>query len=143
MSEEKQKRPKACIGVMIWKDGKVLLGKRNGSHGKGEYSVPGGHLEFKESFEECARRETREETGIEIGEIKFLCVMNIDKHEGRQDMTLGVITDWKSGEAKIMEPNKCDDWSWYDLDNLPKPLFYPTEIIIDSYKTGKNYYDKE
>jgi len=143
MSEENQKRPKACVGVMVFKDGKVLIGKRKGSHGAGEYSVPGGHLEFKESFEECAKRETLEEAGVDIENIKFLCVMNIDKHEGRQDVTLGVVTNWKSGEAKIMEPNKCDGWGWYDLDNLPEPLFYPTQIIIDSYKTGKNYYDKE
>lgn len=50
--------PKVGIGVMIFKDGKVLLGKRKGSHGDGEYSFPGGHLNYMESFEDCAQRET-------------------------------------------------------------------------------------
>ncbi len=62
-------KPKVGIGVMILKDGKVLLGKRKGSHGAGQYAFPGGHLEYMESFEDCARRETREECGIEIQNI--------------------------------------------------------------------------
>ena len=42
-----------------------------------------------------------------------------------------------------MEQEKCESLDWYDLNNLPSPLFYPTKVLIDSYKTGKNYYDKE
>lgn len=143
MEEQKQKRPKACVGVMVWKDGKVLLGKRKGSHGNGEYSFTGGHLEFGESFEECAKRETKEEAGIEIKNLKFLSVANILRHEGRQDVLVSFTADWESGDF-INNPNeKIGEWSWYSLDELPKPLFYPTEVLIDSYKTGKNYYDKE
>ena len=141
--QEKEKRPKACVGVMIFKDGKVLMGKRKGSHGNGEYSFTGGHIEFKESFECCAKRETLEEAGIEIDNIKFLCIANIDRHESRQDMLLGLTADWESGEPRINEDEKIIDWDWYSLDNLPSPIFYPAEVLIDSYKTGKNYYDKE
>lgn len=134
---------KACVGVMIFKDGKILLGKRKGSHGAGEYAIPGGHLEFEESFEECIKREVKEETDLEIKNIKFLSLANIFRHENRQDMLASFRTDWADEEAKLMEPEKCEGWNWYDLNNLPSPLFYPTEIAIDSYKTGKNYYDKE
>jgi 8-oxo-dGTP diphosphatase len=140
---EGREKIKACVGVLIFKDGKILLGKRKGSHGNGEYSCPGGHLEFGESFEECAERETLEETGVKIKNIKFQCVSNIFRHENRQDVLVSFVADWESGECKIMEPEKCDGWGWYDFDNLPSPLFYPSELIIDSYKTGKNYYDKE
>jgi 8-oxo-dGTP diphosphatase len=64
-------RPKVGVGVMVLKNGKVLIGKRKGAHGAGEWAWPGGHLEYMESFEDCARREVMEETGIEIHNIRF------------------------------------------------------------------------
>lgn len=140
---EKEKRPKSCVGVMIFKDGKILLGKRKGSHGNGEYSFPGGHIEFSESFEDCVRRETKEEAGIEIKNIKFISVANIFKHENRQDILVMFTANWENQEAKSDLEEKIGEWGWYDIDNLPSPLFYPSKILIDSYKTGKNYYDKE
>ena len=143
MIEGKRENLKPCVGVMIFKDEKVLLHKRKGSHGAGEYSFLGGHLEYEESFVDCAKRETLEESGILINNLKFLCTANIYRHIGRQDILVGLSADWESGEPKIMEPEKCDGLGWYSLDDLPSPLFYPTEIVLDSYKTGKNFYDKE
>ncbi|OAL38970.1 hypothetical protein AYO20_01721 [Fonsecaea nubica] len=55
---------------------KFLLGKRLGSHGAGTWALPGGHLEFGESFEECAAREVCEETGLDVGEMEFLTATN-------------------------------------------------------------------
>lgn len=74
---------KVGIGVLVFKDGKVLLCKRKGSHGAGEYGGPGGHLEFGESILDCARRECREEVGIEIKNIRFLCVSNILRYSNQ------------------------------------------------------------
>ena len=58
-------RSKRCFRGRLDHDGSQLgdLGDpcRRGSHGAGEYSTPGGHLDPLESFEACARRETREE----------------------------------------------------------------------------------
>jgi len=56
---------------------------------------------------------------------------------------IGVIADWESGEPQVLEPDKRESWDWYDLDNLPEPIFIPAKIMIDSYKTKRNYYDKE
>jgi len=60
------KKPKVGVGIIVIKDNKVLLGKRKNSHGEGSWCFPGGHLEFNESLENCAKREVLEETGIEI-----------------------------------------------------------------------------
>ena len=145
MSEENKKRPKACVGVMILKDGKILIGKRKetATHGPNEYSLPGGHIEADESFEQAILRETLEEAGIKIKNLKFLCVANTDAYKGYQSILVNFIADWESGEPKDFEHENIGEWQWRDVDDLPLPLFIPTKILIDSYKTGKNYYDKE
>jgi 8-oxo-dGTP diphosphatase len=136
-----EQRPKIGIGVMIIKDGKVLLGKRKGSHGEGEYAWPGGHMEYMESFEECAKRETFEETGMQIHNIRFLRLMNLKHYAPKHYVDIGLVADWKSGEPQIIEPDKISGWDWYNIDELPKPLFSTIPSYIEAFKTGKNYWD--
>ena len=75
-----EQRPKVGVGILIFKDGKILLHKRKGSHGAGEYAFPGGHLEYMESFEDCAKREIAEECGVEVVNIRFNYVANVAKY---------------------------------------------------------------
>ncbi|MBI2065686.1 MAG: NUDIX domain-containing protein [Candidatus Zambryskibacteria bacterium] len=132
---------KVGVGVMIMKDGKVLLGKRKGSHGEGEYAWPGGHMEYMESFTDCAKREVMEETGMEIDNIRLLRVYNLKEYAPKHYCDIGLIADWKNGEPKIMEPNKIEGWGWYDLEALPSPLFSTIPSYIEAYKTGRNFWD--
>lgn len=134
---------KIAVGVMIFKDGKVLLIRRQGSHGAGEYAFPGGKLEYGESFEECIIREIMEETGITIKNISFINIFNSKFYSPKHFIILGFKADWESGEAKIMEPNKCDHIGWYTIDDLPEPLFKHSKTILESYRTGDNYSDLE
>lgn len=138
---EQEQRPKVGIGVMIVKDSKVLLGKRKGSHGEGEYAWPGGHMEYMESFEECAKRETLEETGMQIHNVRFLRLMNLKRYAPKHYVDIGLVADWESGDPQIMEPEKIEGWDWYDIDELPQPLFSTIPSYIEAYKTGKNYWD--
>ena len=141
--DDKDKNPKAGLGVMTFRDGKVLVGKRHGRHGENEYSFTGGHIEYTQSFEECARQETMEEAGIKIKNVKFLCLANKSYYPPRHEIFVGVVADWAEGEPQTFPDERVGDWGWYDLDNLPKPLFKFAELMVDSYKSGKNYYDKE
>ena len=137
----KKDRPKVGVGVMILKDGKVLLGKRKGSHGEGEYAFPGGHLEYMESFECCAKREIVEECNIEIENIRFQFLANVKKYAPLHYVHIGIIADWKNGESKLLEPEKSESWDWYNLDNLPHPLFEMCGLAMESYRTEQNYFD--
>ncbi len=133
---------KVGIGVMIIKDGKILFKKRKASHGTGEWSFPGGHLDYMESFEDCARRETREEAGIEIKNIRLNYLANIKTYVPKHYADIGLLADWDNGEPQVLEPEKNETWEWFDIDALPTPIFPPTQQGIQSYKTGKiNYYD--
>lgn len=141
-NKDENQKPRVGVGVMILKNGKVLLGKRKGSHGQGEYAFPGGHLEYLESFADCARRETREEAGIEIKNIRFQFLANLKKYAPKHYVHVGLIADWGRGEPKVLEPDKLlEPWDWYNLENLPGPLFEFCQLGIESYKTGKNYFD--
>ena len=137
-----KKRPKVGIGVLVLKDGKVLLAKRKGAHGRGEWAFPGGHLEFGESFEECVIRECREEAGIEIKNIKFVRISNLKKYTGKHYVDIGMLAQWKSGEPRVLEPRRSESWGWYDLDNLPEPLFEVEYHTFEALKSGKNFFDE-
>jgi 8-oxo-dGTP diphosphatase len=119
-------RPQVGVGVFIWKDDKFLMGQRVGSHGSGTWAVPGGHLEFGESWEECAKREVMEETGLVIKDAHLVAVTNdIFKNERKHSITLWIYADWQSGEPSIQEPDKFVDQRWCTFKTLPAPLFEP------------------
>ncbi len=136
-----ENKPKVGVGILIVKNGKFLFGKRKGSHGSGQYAFPGGHLEYMESFKKCAERELKEECGIKIKNIKFQFLTNVTKYAPKHYVHIGLIAEWKSGEPKNLEPEKLESWGWHSLDNLPKPMFEMCKLAIESYKTGKNYFD--
>ena len=127
--------PGVGIGVYVRKDGKVLLGKRKG-FGEGTWCSPGGKLEMNESPEECARRETREETGIEIENLRFIAVTNdVYREVGSHFVTISYVADWKVGEVELTEPDKFEKWDWFAWEELPEPLFFATRNFVD---TGYN-----
>ena len=105
-------RPKVGVGVIVLKDGKVLIGERLASHGAGTFSIPGGHMEFGESFEETALREVKEETGLTDLEMKDLVCVKSDRIYGKHFVTIGMVAEWKSGEPVAMEPEKAANWAW-------------------------------
>lgn len=96
-----QERPKVGVGVIILKGGKILLGERIASHGAGSYAIPGGHMEFGESFEDTARREAQEETGLTDIEVRDLVCVKSDRVYDKHFITIGMVADWKSGEPRL------------------------------------------
>ena len=136
-------RPLVGIAVLVMKEGKLLLGRRKGSHGANEYASPGGHLEHMESFAACAAREVLEETGMEIGAIRFLRVLNTMQYAPKHYVDIALVAEWQSGEPETREPDKIEGWAWYDLDALPSPLFGTVPTAIEALRTGRVYWDAE
>ena len=129
---EQQKRPGVGVAVIVKRDGKVLLGKRNGSHGDGCWQFPGGHLEFGETIEDCARRELQEETGLQAHSFsvdKSTFTNDVFVSDGKHYITLYAIADKVAGEPEVLEPDKCLCWDWFSWDELPEPLFLPIQNL--------------
>lgn len=118
------KNVRVGIGVLLVREGKVLLGQRIGSHGADTWGLPGGHLDFGETFEDCAIRETKEETNLTIADLKCVAVTNdLFVKEDKHYVTLFLKAGQIEGELKLNEPEKCLSWQWFDWHDLPEPLF--------------------
>jgi 8-oxo-dGTP diphosphatase len=126
MTIDETQRPKVGLAAFIWRDGKFIMMQRKGSHGTGTWSVPGGHLEYGETWEECVRREIMEEVGVEVTNIKFLAATNdIFNKDVKHYISIWMTCDWASGEPQNMEPEKITDVEWRSFQDLPAPLFEP------------------
>lgn len=132
---------KAGIGIILLRDGKIIIGKRINSMAP-KYSIPGGHLELGESFEEAAIRETKEETGLIIKNPKVISVCNnleTFKQEQIHFVSIILLATEFLGEPINVEPNKCLGWDWYDPRDLPQPHFDASEQGIRCFLENKFY----
>ncbi|KAK4596875.1 hypothetical protein RGQ29_014774 [Quercus rubra] len=88
-----------------------------------------------ESFEECGSRELKEETGLDIAQLELLTVTNnlfLEEPKPAHYVTvfMRAVLEDPQQVPQNLEPHKCDGWDWYDWDNLPKPLFWPLEKMV-------------
>ncbi|MFV8452857.1 nucleotide triphosphate diphosphatase NUDT15 [Vibrio campbellii] len=134
------KQVRVGVATIILRDGAILLGERVGSHGANTWATPGGHLELGESIEDCAKREVLEETGLIVDSIeKFTFTNDIFEKEGKHYVTLFVVASSASGEPQVTEPDKCKQWKWCRLDDLPEPLFLPLINLLKEDNTLENF----
>lgn len=126
-------RPRVGVGVFVRSashPGAVLLGRRRGSAGAGTLALPGGHLEFGESWAECAAREVLEETGLAVTGVRTGTVINsVEAATSYHYVVVLMVCDAPPGaEPENLEPEKCDGWAWHAWagvsagDNLFGPL---------------------
>lgn len=129
---------KVGIGVLIKNEGKILLGHRvslkdtGAIHEPGSWALPGGKQEFNETILECAKREVKEETNLDIDDLEIFGVVD-DIQPSKHFITIHVIANTFKGNLKAMEIEKEDEWRWFDLNNLPENLYSPSKKFIDNY----------
>ncbi len=135
---------KVGVACLVFKEGKVLLGKRlSKSHGDGEYTCGGGHAEFMEELTETAKREIKEEWSIDIDEPEFLCATNLRKYGNKHYVDVAFRANWVAGNPSPESEGEFADFGWYDVNDLPSPLFGAVANYFEALKTGKRYFETQ
>jgi 8-oxo-dGTP diphosphatase len=130
MAGSNYRAPRVGVAVVVMRHGRVLLGQRLGSHGAGSWALPGGHLEYGETIEQCARREVLEETGLELQRLaRGPYTSDVFEVEGRHYVTLFVLARSERGDPTPPEASKCAGWCWFRWSELPAPLFQPLATL--------------
>jgi len=145
------KRVGIGFGVLIKQNGKILLGKRHEDPDKADsvfrvsnvWTMPGGKLDYGENFIEGAQREVKEETGLDIrGEdLEVICI-NEDMNEHAHFITIGLIANAFTGEPQVLEPEEITEWKFFDMNDLPKNIYFPSAKVLENYKQNKFYIKK-
>jgi 8-oxo-dGTP diphosphatase len=125
------------LGVMVFiiRDGKYLFLKRKSKHGFGTWALPGGKIDYGEDPIQTAVRETKEETGLDVTDLKILTFTNDIFESGYQYMTVWLVCNCpEDQEPAIMEPEKHSEIGWYDFTEPPSPLLEP---CFENFKSNQ------
>ena len=127
--------------LFLIRDNKILLQRRfQTGFMDGFYGVSAGHLDGNETVREGCAREIKEEIGITIKpeDLEVVHVMHrLAANDERIDFFM--IADQYTGEIKNLEPNKCDDLSWFSLDTLPENMIDYVRVALANYQAGQFY----
>lgn len=129
----------ATVDVIVIKDGRVLLVKRNAKLvGGGLWGLTGGYMNRDETLAQCGAREVLEESGWTVTNLRLLTIRDAPNRRGdvsgRQNIDFTFIGD---GVKKVGEPDwESDEVKWFGLDDLPprRQIAFDHADIIDLYK---------
>jgi len=132
-----------AVYMIFRKESKVLLLRRFDTGWRdGEYTLPSGHLDGNETARAAAARESKEEVGVDVdpNNLKFVHVVHRRGDDGdheRVDFFFEVLK--YSGQLKNAEPNKCDDFSWFDLQALPDNTVPGVKQVLAKIDQNESY----
>ena len=129
-----------AVHLLLEKDGRILMLRRhNTGFEDGNYSVVAGHVDGGEQLKDAMSREAREEAGIEItpSDLRVVGVMHL--MGDREYVSFFLHTSQWSGQVVNAEPHKCDDLSWFEIDNLPGNTTPYIRRAIANYRAGVWY----
>ncbi len=130
---------RAAVYLILIRDSKVLLARRfKTGWMDGKYSLIAGHLDGNESVFDAMLREAFEEAGIKVHkkDLRPIKVLHRISSDHMEYMDFFFIAEKWEGEPKILEPHKCDDMSWFQVNNLPENTLPYVKEVIENYKDG-------
>jgi ADP-ribose pyrophosphatase YjhB (NUDIX family) len=124
-----------CAGVVIVRDGRLLLGRRAKPPFEGEWEVPGGFVERGEHPVEAAVREVREELGIDVTLTGLLGVYLEDSSRGEPLQVTVYVGSTEATEA-TPDPAEVSDWAWFAPEDAPATMAGRHRRRIDDWIAG-------
>lgn len=132
-SGQRNNFPRTGVAVIVTHKRKVLFGERIIKPGQYAWQLPGGWIRMGESAERCAKREVKEETGLELKSTRFVAFT--DNIFSDQDHSVSLYFEAECLNPKtvsIGEPDKCKQWAWMDWQDVPDNLYLPLKLLKDS-----------
>ncbi len=133
------------VYLVLMKDNRILLSRRhNTGYFDGDYSFPAGHLDGDEPLKQAMVREAKEEINVimDPADLELVHTMNRRIPDNERVDFFFRAKKWQ-GEPEIMEPNKCDDLSWFEPNNLPRNIIPYIKQAIDSFLNNMIYSERE
>lgn len=126
-----------AVYLILIKENKVLLLKRaNTGYEDGNYSLVAGHMDGNETIKQAMIREAYEEAGIIIDENDIEIAAFLHRKTDPERFDFFLKCDKWNGEVTNMEPNKCSELSWYDINNLPENIIPCVKKAIENYQNN-------
>lgn len=127
---------------MLIRRGKILLSRRkNTGYRDGWYSFPAGHIEDNEPLTRGTCREIKEEIGIVLSPADLTLVHVMHRKEKDIRMDFFFATSKRTRAPKNLEPEKCDDLSWFPVNRIPTNTIPYIRAAIAAY--GQNIWYSE
>jgi ADP-ribose pyrophosphatase YjhB (NUDIX family) len=135
-----------AVYVLFQEDEKILLVRRaNTGYHDGDYTLPSGHVESRESAVAAAAREAKEEVGVDIGMKDLQLIHTLHRYSEDPKPHERIDLYFKAGKWKGQphnaEPSKCDEVLWVDIDKLPENMVPELKASLPKIFSGQPYSD--
>ena len=140
MSRDYPDRPVVGVGVVVWRCDQVLLIKRGKPPRAGQWSLPGGAQKLGETLAETARREVREETGIDVALGDIIATLDlIDRDEAGHVRHHYTLVDFVAEglETALQAGDDATDARWFSRGEVDRLGLWSETLRVIDLAAGK------